>query len=81
MFGMVNNVFEMYEVTLQSTGGSGCGTKIECINAEKGILMCLPNLRFTGLKERSRNLREWNVCEYTKRPVKSCMDGFRRNGD
>ena len=73
MYGTVSKVVEVYEVTLQSLAVPGYNIKIECINAEKGILTCLPNPRIAELKERNPHLRELNLFEeettYESMPV------------
>ena len=63
MYGTVNKFVEVYEVTLQSLAVPGYNISIECINAEKGILTCLPNPRIAELKERNPSLRELNIFE------------------
>ena len=63
MYGTVSKVVGVYEVTLQSLAVLGYNIKIECINAEKGILTCLPNPRIAELKERNLSLRELNLFE------------------
>ena len=63
MYGEVSKVVEVYEVTLQSLAVPGYNIKIERINAEKGILTCLPNPRIAELKERNPSLRELNLFE------------------
>ena len=63
MYGTVNIVIEVYDVTLQSLAVPGYNIKIECINATKGILTCLPNPRIMELKERNPSFRELNLFE------------------
>ena len=63
MYGTVNKVVEVYEITMQSLAVPGYNIKIECINAQKGILTCLPNPRIVELKKRNPSLRELNLLE------------------
>jgi hypothetical protein len=57
MYGTVNKVVEIYEVTLELLAVSGYERTIECINAEKEVLTTLPNPRITDLKRRNPKLQ------------------------
>ncbi len=71
MYGTVDKVVEIYEVTLESLAVSGYEIKIECINAEKEILTTLPNPRIADLKQRNPRLKEVSLCE--EKTTSECM--------
>ncbi|CAB3991801.1 Hypothetical predicted protein [Paramuricea clavata] len=48
---------------MQSLAVRGYDIKIECINAEKGILTCLPNPKIVELKRQNPRLGEVSLCE------------------
>ena len=52
MYGTITRRVEIYEIKIKSTAVEGFSFIVNCINAEKGVLTCLPNPR---VKTRNRN--------------------------
>ena len=57
MFGTVDKLFEIYEIQLISKT-DGSTLKIECINAERGIITELPNPQINEIKRQHPRLRQ-----------------------
>ena len=62
MYGTVDKVVEIYEVTLESLAVSGYEL-IRSIMPLLTILSSLPNSRVAELKQRNPKLKEVNLCE------------------
>ena len=63
IYGTVDKTVEVHKVCVESNAVENFKLDLECINAEKPVLTCLPNPHIGQLKDANQRLRRLNFCD------------------